>query len=471
MTVADAPSVELGYQAGVVPIYTPGGTGFTVESMDLNVDLTFPASAVVFDRMGREDGQVVSVIRAIVQAIVSARRTLGGTDVRPEVAAFVRTELGLDDQGRARRRRQGIVHRHHRRESATAMLRYGFMPYEQVYDVGPAAPGLTDPAYPPGRLYAHLRKLGARNPRTLSEVRVAADGGLSGIVQAPRPGTTNPNGVFIPTDRLVMYVNEQEGADWTGVSALRASYKHWLVKDALIRLGAQVVERNGMGLPVVEYAEPKYKTEALALSRALRAGSTAGAAVEQGKIRVNIVGTQGSIVDGLPWVKYHDEAIGRTLLAMVLNLGHDGGLGSATTSQTFADLLAEFINSINAYLDEVDTEHIIRDLVELNYGPDEPYPVLTSEDVTGESEPTAEALKALADAKLLTPDRPTEDALRVRYRLPPVDDATRAPIAPTYDPAVDPAVPVLAGPEDTMVTRLSEVTERLAALRAGHQTP
>ena len=441
MTVADAPRTELGYPGGVAPVMGLGA-GFYIEGLDTNVDLRFPASTVVYDRMRGEDGQVASVARAITYPILNAKRRLAGDDVRPEVMAFVENELGLNlEPGRARRRRQGIVLRDHIRE-ALLSLWFGFMPFEQVYDVGPAAPGLEDPEAP-GRLYAHLRKLAPRMPRTLSEVRVSRDGGLAGIVQAPAYGVTaDPRGVFIPTDRLVVYVNEREGADWTGRSLLRAAYKHWLIKDALIRLGAQIVERNGMGIPIVEYDQPADKAKAVALAKALRAGAEAGGAMPKG-LRVTIVGVSGSTADELPRVKYHDEAIGRSLLAMFLNLGHDNG--ARALGATFVDYFLLAVNSIIGNLDETITEHVIRDLVELNYGVDEPYPTLVTDDLTAEATPTAEALKALADAGLITYDRELEQDVRRRYRLPvkpepkgeaAVEDAAGSPGANVGIPAL-----------------------------------
>lgn len=421
MTVSDAPVNELGHPGGIAPLLTAGlGTGFYVEGLEHNPDLRFPLSAVVYDRMRKEDGQVGSVARAITYPILNATPRLKGG--RDEVRRFVERELGLnlaeEEEGRRRRRRQGIVFRDHMRE-AVLSLWFGFMPFEQVYDVDVAAPGLEDPAQP-GRLYAHLRKLAPRMPRTLQEVRVSRDGGLAGIVQLPAPdartlGTPAHAGVFIPTERLVMYVNEREGADWTGNSLLRAAYKHWLLKDVLIRLGAQIVERNGMGIPLVSYVDPKDRAKALALAKALRAGAEAGGALAPG-MSVIIAGVSGSTADELPRVKYHDEAIGRSLLAMFLNLGHDNG--ARALGATFVDYFLLALNAVLRNLEEVVTEHIIRDLVELNYGPDEAYPVLRFDDLTAEATPTAEALKALADAGLITPDRDTEQDLRRRYRLP-----------------------------------------------------
>lgn len=465
MTVADAPTSELGYPGGIVPTFgaTGVGDGFYVDGLEVNADLRFPASTIVYDRMRREDGQVGSVARAIVYPILNAKRRLAGDNVRPEVLKFVEAELGLDlTPGRARRRRQGIVLTEHLREAVLALW-FGFMPFEQVYDVGPAAPGLEDPASP-GRLYAHLRKLAPRMPRTLQEVRVSRDGGLAGIVQAPAYGVNaDPRGVFIPVDRLVMYVNEREGADWTGNSLLRSSFKHWLLKDALVRLGAQVVERNGMGIPFVNYTDPQDRAKALALAKALRAGAEAGAALSPG-MSVTIAGVSGSTADGLPWVKYHDEAIGRSLLAMFLNLGHDNG--ARALGATFVDYFLLAVNSILRNLEETVTEHIIRDLVELNYGPDEPYPSLVFDDLTAEATPTAEALKALADAGLITPDLETEQHVRRNYRLPAKAEAPELP-APDPGDVVDLPDPDLMA-EGDLLTRVAHLSERLLAMHAGH---
>lgn len=483
MTVSDAPTTELGYPGGLIPGFGRGAGGYIVEGFDNNADLRFPDSAVVYDRMRKEDGQVGSVARAITYPILNAgRRLVGGRD---EVRAFIESELGLntsdDEDGRRRRRREGIVFTDHLRE-ALLSLWFGFMPFEQVYEVGPAAPDLSDPERDQRlgtNLYAHLRKLAPRMPRTLTEVRAARDGGLAGVVQLPPPGATGRvsiDGVFIPTDRLVMYVNEKEGADWTGNSLLRSAYKHWLLKDALIRLGAQVVERNGMGIPFVSYTEPKDRGRALALARSLRAGAEAGGALPPG-MSVTITGVNGSTADGLPWVKYHDEGIGRSLLAMFLNLGHDNG--ARALGATFVDYFLLALNSVLRNLEETITEHVIRDLVEINYGPDETYPVLKFDDLTAESTPTAEALKALADAGLITADRDTENDIRRRYRLPAkpapaggdeaVEDAAGSPVAQVGIPAlIDPEGLETSIDTPDIVDRLAALTERVAALRQGH---
>lgn len=397
---------ERGYPSTVIPADYGIGliTGRTrdYEAVDWTEtpDLRFPYSPVIYDRMRRSDAQIAALLQSIRLPIIGAKPILQTDDVRPVVADFITSQLGLDDRGRARRRRSGIVwseHVHH----ALLMLVYGFMPFETVYEAAPPPADLAGHGLPP--LMHHLRKLAPRMPRTLRRVVVARDGGLQGIVQQPLPDTPilpgQLDGIFIPVDQLVMYVNDREGADWYGQSILRAPYKHWMIKDHLLRLGAQIVERNGMGVPIVTRGSGVDKGEADQFAESFRAGAFSGGSLPEGSTFA-LVGVTGSTKDELPLVKYHDQSIAQSSLAMFLNLGTTE-TGSRALGGTFVD---QFLRSLTAVLNniaETTTEHVIRDLVERNWGPDEPYPVMTFDDLSIEQAPTAESLVALAGAGLL----------------------------------------------------------------------
>lgn len=394
------------------------------ESFEATPELKWPASMAVYDQMRRSDAQVISVLRAVTLPIRRTTFRVAGEDVDPRVLRFVESELGLDPEGtgRRRRRREGISFDSFL-SHALLMLPFGHMPFEQVYAVGPPHPDQGD-GLPP-RL-AHIRKLGPRMPRTLSAIEVARDGGLEAIKQH----VTRPDGwvdeVRIPVDRLVFFANEREGADWVGTSILRGAYKHWLVKDSLIRVGAMACERNGMGVPVVYYGAEGSRDEALGLARAFRAGEDAGAAIPEGTYRLDLVGVTGQVRDELPLVKYHDESIGRSALAMFLNLGHDRGARSL--GETFVDYFVMALGAVTAEVCETITEHVIRDLVELNFGAEEAYPELLADELTPESLPTADGLKSLVDAGLLTPDAELESYLRRRSGLPEADPDDVPPV-------------------------------------------
>jgi hypothetical protein len=418
---------ELG-TAGVLSL------GGWLETFEEAPELRWPNDVIVYDRMRRSDAQVASTLRACNLPIRRTRWSVVGDNVRPEVRRFVEVELGLTPErdGRRRRRRQGIVWDDFLTH-ALLMLPLGHMAFEQVYLVDEAGPELEDVAsvFPAGAgQVIHLRKLAPRLPRTITRWELAADGGVDAIhQQVYRPDGTSTD-VAIPIDRLVLYVNDREGSDWTGTSVLRSAYKHWLIKDTLIRLGPLTVERNGMGLPTVTYPAGGDEVTALAIATKARAGEEAGVALPDGYI-LRFEGVSGTLKDELPLLKYHDEAIGRNVLAMILDLGHDAGARALGT--VFADLFANSLNAIVANIEETTTEHVIRDLVELNFGPDEAYPELAAEEIAADAALSPEALQQLVDAGVVLPDRDLEGWARSRYGLPDLPDPEEFG-EPTDDP-------------------------------------
>jgi hypothetical protein len=155
------------------------------------------------------------------------------------VVKFVADDLGLPIVGKQPtvppRLKDRFSWPEHLRQ-ALLMLVFGHMYFEQVYRVDE------------GGTAAHLRKLAPRPPKTIERIDVAPDGGLVAIKQYWTSTTEQPKP--IPVDRLVAYVHDREGGNWLGNSLLRPAYKHWLIKDRLLRVQAQTIERNGMGIPL-----------------------------------------------------------------------------------------------------------------------------------------------------------------------------------------------------------------------------
>ncbi|RIJ76603.1 hypothetical protein D1871_11050 [Nakamurella silvestris] len=448
-------TAEIGQPGNIRRSYSSTGAAHWQPAQpDPNHDLHFPRSVRKFDEMYTTDGKIGSIYRACTLPILRAGVTLDTEGIRPEVEDLVRANLGLPKPGapqKSRRRGQaGIVWSEHHKEALLSLI-YGFMPFEQVYTV--TMPG--DPNHPAGidRPVVHLRKLGQRLPATLTGIRVGRDGGLLGITQAPPSGdvqwasgsTSLFDEVFIPVDRLVMYVNDREGANWFGRSMLRQAYKHWLLRDDAIRTAAAALERQAMGLPVVTYDGIELSREdALEIARDARSGRTAGIAFKGTATgttgRIELIGVTGGTVDPLPQIAYHEQAMSQSVLAMVLDLGHDAG--ARNLADNFVDLLEQSLKTIAANIAAVATEHIVRDLVELNFGPDEPYPTLMAGEVSMETALTPEQLAVLAKEGVLLADSSLRSHLRDRWNLPvesgETPAATSEPATPA--PAAEPSV-------------------------------
>jgi hypothetical protein len=421
-----------------------------LDTWETTQELLWPNSILIYEAM-RHDAHLEGCLDATTLPIERSTWDLTPESIaecKPEVVQLVREDLGLAVKGtHLRRPRGGVVFGDYLRH-ALLELPFGHMVFEQVYD-------LID-----GR--ARLRKLAPRMPRTIIGWDIAPDGGLRAVRQHVPRANGFWDTVDIPVDRLVLFARRQEGSDPTGRSIFRSSFIHWEAKQKLIRLDAMAVERNGMGIPQVTFdGQTVTKAEALDVASKLRSGEAAGVAFEEGTANLEIKGTTGSVREALPSIKYHDQEMSRRMLAMFLDLGQDNGARSL--GETFVDFFVMSLQATADHIADVTNEHVIRDLVELNYGPDEPYPLIRCDEITADTDLTAEALKQLADGGYIIPGPELEAFLRKRYKMP---TETLAPAAPAVD---DPAPIIVDGPSEPAM--LSRLQARYDALMAGPRTP
>jgi len=419
------------------------GFGGRVKTPEMN----WPQCLEIFEDMGSADGQVGSSLEAIVSPILAAGKRLDPRGCDDKVVEHVANDLGLQIMGaeepdddpenpnqlsqRSRRRGRFSLAEHF--EIAVAdHLQYGHAVFEQVY-------------FPPDEqgIY-HLRKLGFRPPRTIARWNLASDGGLNGITQwapgylAPGPGlySYGPVGVSLPVTRLVVYVNGKRGSHWIGQSVLRGAYKHWVLKDRLIRRYDLVTERNGMGIPVyiaagTGDAEVKAGQD---IADSTRMGDDSGISLPNGA-EMKLMGVTGSTIDILQGIKYHDEMIARAMLANILNLGQNRGTGSWALGATLQDVLSLKTQAISRRVRDTFNEHVIEDMVQVNYGPDEPAPKLVVDEIGSKTDALVQAIASLVQYGVLKPDEDLETFIRTTLDLPPRGGQTTAPAAPPEEDA------------------------------------
>jgi hypothetical protein len=111
------------------------------------------------------------------------------------------------------------------------------------------------------------------------------------------------------------------------------------------------------------------------------------------------------------------------VLAHFLNLGTQ--TGSWALGTTFADFFTLSLQTVATQVADVATQHIIEDLVDVNWGEDEPAPRIGFEEIGSRQAATAAAIKLLTDAGIILPDRSLEEATRLSYGLPPKDPIPR----------------------------------------------
>jgi hypothetical protein len=310
---------------------------------------------------------------------------------------------------------------------------YGFFPFERWYNAK-SKDGLT-----------HLAGLDERLPHTIALIDLADNGQIKSVTQNTQ---LNP----LTANRLLWYVNEREGANWAGVSMLRAAYTPWVLKHETMRVHATSIRRWGMGMPVVKAppgGTPGQVSQAQQLASGMRAGDTAGVGLPDG-FSVEIAGMTGSVPDALGFLNYCDQQIASAALAVFLELGLSSG-GARALGDTFLDM---FLLSLQAAADAIaDTisygvpamPGIARALTDINFGEDEPCPRIVATDVGDRHEITATAIQQLVMCGAVQPDDGLEAFIRQAWDFP-ARTTPRTPPAPPKAPGAPGGPPNPAAP-------------------------
>lgn len=440
-TPVPVPVRELGYTN---PRPAGGATWWDLMEDEATPELQWPANLEVFDRMESTDAQVGSVLRAVSSPITRTPWRIDGKGCRDEVVQHVAEDLGLPIVGQgndvpAIRTRGRFSWAQHLTEALDAQ-KYGHQVFEQVYRID-------------DRGLAHLRKLGIRRGRSIVRWNTARDGGLVSVEQMPPAnaangvvysGSTNGN-IVLPVRRLVVYSHDRRGGHWIGRSLLRSVYRNWILKDRLLRVQTQSIERNGMGIPIYTGAEGEADlSTGRALAAQIRAGDNAGAAIPH-KAELELMGVTGAIADASKPITYHDEQIARAVLAQFLTLG-----GSSSPSSSYAlagvgfDFFTLALQATAEWVRDTATQHIIEDLVDLNWGENEPAPRLVFDEIGSRADAVVQAVAFLVQSGVLRADESLEEFVRTTLGLPSYEGdqpfgqpAPAAPAAPAANPTED----------------------------------
>lgn len=394
-------------------------------------DLVWPKSISIFDKM-RTDAQLKALFYAVTMPIRRYKWLIDPNGAPEVMARAIADDFNLDIVGqepRPRKRRQGrFGHDRHLYHSLLALI-YGHMCFEQVGYIG-------DAKNPPADGLWHLSKLAPRMPWDISVINVAEDGGLVSIKQpyTRSSGKMLYEPIEIPIDRLIWFAWDKEGANWVGRSIFRDCWRNWLIKDRLLRVDAINHERAG-GVPWIEAppgATPAELQKLSEMAQSFKVGEESGGSVPKGGA-LNIA-KLGSGTDVIASIKYHDEAMARSFLAMFMQLGQTQ-TGSRALGESFIDYLYLAQIAVANWYCDIMNEFMIEDYIDWNWGenidtvPQLVYAVEAEEEYIAISD-----LVALIQAHAIQVDTDLEDSLRRRYRLPQRGGELIVPPAPAPAP-------------------------------------
>lgn len=381
-------------------------------------DLLWPRSVQTYTRMARDDSRLSSILQAIALPIRLTSWRVDPAGASDEVTQHVADDLGLpivgDDEGPHRRAKGRFSWGVHLQQALT-YLQFGHSVFETLYRVEG------------GRV--RLAKLAPRPQSTIAWWNVARDGGLTSVEQWPAglyvtPGVSvsTPAGgrSAISSDRLLVYVRDPDPGLWQGNSILRPAYKNYVLKDELLRIEAAAARRHGIGVPAAwappdESHDPERVAEYQRAASAYQGGSSAGIGLPS-EARFEILGPSGAPMDPRRAIEYHDHQMALVALAHFLNL--DGKGGSYALASVQENTFVQAVGAVADHVRETAQAHVVDDIVDWNWGADEPAPRLVFDAIGSRQDATALAMQQLVAAGLLTPDQRLEGFVRQMTGLP-----------------------------------------------------
>jgi hypothetical protein len=364
--------------------------------------------------MKRSDGTVRGALRLLKTPVMAARWFIeAATDstIDKNIAAFVEKNL-MEDLNVPWSR---II------EDALLMCDFGYMPFEKVFDNIDGKTVLT--------------KLAPRHPMDIQEWIWDENGGPEGFIMessmpqlVARPygppipgyaGAPGPEPVFIPINKLVVFVLEQEAGDLRGLSILRSAYKHYYYKDTMYKIDAIQKERHGIGVPIIKLpagfsvADRKLAED---LGRNLRTNERAHIVVPM-NWEVTFAKLEGQPVDCLKSIEHHDMKIKSNILAPFMD--------ESNVNPDSLDVYYKATRYIASTVCDTVNKYVIKQLVDFNFSRGG-YPKLRVRRI-GEEEAlrtTSFAVRNFVGANIIRPDDELEKFIRAELDLPPVDEDT-----------------------------------------------
>jgi hypothetical protein len=362
----------------------------------------------IYQKMRRSDGQVYGTLRLVKTPILAARWYVapGGERVKDKkIAAFIHDALF---------RLPGMSFPQHLMEVLT-MMDFGFSAFEEVWD-------FTEWR---NMRVAYIKNLVQKHALDVEEFLYDDRGEPTGIKMYDP--NTDGSEVVIPTDKLLVFTNEREGGDLSGVSVLRPAYKHWFYKENLYKIDAIQKERHGIGIPLITlpvgFGEDD-KRLADEIGRNLRTNEKAHVVLPP-NWKIEMLRLEGNLTDALRSVEHHDMMIARSILGQFMG---------ADTSVDIKTLLEVFLKSTRFTADQVRDVYnkwLIPKLVNFNFsGKIDKMPELRVRRLgdTVDWRTISFAIRNFIGAKAMIPDDELEDWIRDEMDLPPRDKKTERQI-------------------------------------------
>lgn len=373
-------------------------------------DLKGTRRADMFDQMRRSDSDVIMLLGAVKNPILSAT-----WDVEP-----------YDDSEEAKQDAELIKHilfndmldsfEQYLNEALTC-IDFGFAIFERTHKIVENHPKFGS--------YIGLKNLGWRSPRTIERFNLDKETGRLKSVTQISNGDLD---VYVDIDAkyLTVITIKKEGANYEGISMLRGVYGNFIRKKTYMKLNAIGVEKFAIPTPTLEVPEidlnsEQYNNAIDALENFV--GHESQYITHPVGWKLNLVPNTYDPEKVEKSVDAEGARMAKAFLANFLNLGQGGGSGSYALSNDLSDFFTAGLEYIARLIVDDLNRVIIPELINLNRPDRQNYPKIKHSGISDKAgKELSEILNALATQRYIVPDDELETFLRKQYKLPKKSD-------------------------------------------------
>lgn len=385
--------------------------------------------ARVYDQMRRSDPQIVMCLTAIKNPITGAT-----WEVEP-----------FDDSDDAKADAELIEHIlfndmdsgfNQFLSEAVTMVEFGHSVFEVIHKVS------QSPQY---GTFNSLQALAFRSQKTIERWNLVPQTGALLSISQYAYGDIGKV-VDIPSQFLMVYSINREGANYEGISLLRHCYGPWFRKNNYLKLNAIGIEKFAVPTPTVEIPPGKqYGPEYDAMSENLESYLTheKNYLLYPSGWKVTLNNNVYDPAKVETSIDSEDRRMTKSFLENFLELGMQGTGGSYSLGNNLSSFFLDGLDHIALKIAEPINKTIIPNLIKMNRGNRSGYPMLKHSGISDKAgKELSELMKNYTDGQVIIPDDRLEEHIRKRHGLPKAStDGRRVPavsnsqIASTPPPA------------------------------------
>ncbi len=416
-----APSMTAGIKTQTKPIGSSGTEVFSgYFSEEYLQSLRGRRGAKIWDEMRRSEAQVAMLLGAIMNPIKSACWEFEAPDTLADsekqlllLNTVFKKDLDWDQ----------FMH------EALTCVPFGYSLFEAIHKVAFNHPKLGT--------YNGLAALGFRSQKTIERWNVEkATGKLLSVYQQIYSDVGD--NTTIPAEFLVLFALHKEGDNYEGISALRPMYGAYFRKNLYLKLVAIGVEKYAVGTPVGTVPAGKEKSEDFAAFKGMLEAYTSHEAsyllVPAGwEIEIQKGDFDASEIKEL--IVLENTEMINAMVANFLALGTNGAGGAYALGSDLSDFFLGGIQNIANLICGVFNRKLIKDLIDLNYGPQDEYPVLKCTGINDKAgQELADIITKMISSNVIKSDDKLDAFVRKQYKLPAADEATAREKIPSGAP-------------------------------------